>query len=102
MLAGGFSVNKIIAGAAIPGAILAAAYMFRLLQSVLFRGPGRPDLVDLNVREIVTLAPLLFFVFWIGLAPEPFLDVMHASVDYLLGQVELAKAGAHVAMAPLP
>jgi NADH-quinone oxidoreductase subunit M len=100
VLAGAFSVNKVIAGFAIPGAILAAAYMFRLLQSVLFRGPGRPDLADLNVREIVTLAPLVFFVFWIGLAPEPFLDVMHTSVDYLLGQVNLAKAGAHMAMIP--
>jgi len=102
VLAGAFSVNKVIAGAAIPGAILAAAYMFRLLQHVLFRGPGRPDLTDLNVREIVTLAPLVFFVFWIGLAPEPFLNVMHTSVDYLLGQVDLAKAGASLAMVPLP
>jgi NADH-quinone oxidoreductase subunit M len=100
VLAGAFSVNKVIAGFAIPGAILAAAYMFRLLQHVLFRGPGRPDLEDLNVREIVTLAPLVFFVFWIGLAPEPFLNVMHTSVDYLLGQVNLAKAGAHMAMIP--
>ncbi|MFH1215660.1 MAG: NADH-quinone oxidoreductase subunit M [Pseudomonadota bacterium] len=101
VLAGAFSVNKIIAGAAIPGAILAAAYMMRLLQYVLFKGPGRPDIADLNVREIVTLTPLLFFVFWIGLAPEPFISVMHASVDSLLEQVNLAKS-AHVAMNLIP
>lgn len=102
ILAGAFSVNKIIAGAAIPGAILAAAYMFRLLQYVLFRGPGRDDIEDLNWREMVTLAPLLCFVFWIGLAPEPFLDVMHTSVAHLLEQVDMAKAGANLAMNQLP
>jgi NADH-quinone oxidoreductase subunit M len=101
VLAGAFSSNKIIAGAAIPGAILAAAYMMRLLQHVLFRGPGRPDLADLNVREIVTLAPLLCFVFWIGLAPEPFLHVMHTSVNYLIQQVDVAKT-AQVAMNIVP
>ena len=101
ILAGAFTENKIIAGAAIPGAILAAAYMFRLLQYVLFRGPGRPDLADLNFREIATLAPLLFFVFWIGLAPEPFLSVLHTSVDHLIQQVNVA-GYANVAMVTLP
>ncbi|MCB2182932.1 MAG: NADH-quinone oxidoreductase subunit M [Desulfobulbaceae bacterium] len=101
VLAGAFSENKIIAGAAIPGAILAAAYMMRLLQHVLFRGPGRPDLADLNIREIATLAPLLFFVFWIGLAPEPFLSVLHTSVGYLLQQVDVAQS-AHMAAMMLP
>jgi NADH-quinone oxidoreductase subunit M len=101
VLAGAFSVNKIIAGAAIPGAILAAAYMMRLLQHVLFRGPGRPDLADLNIREIATLAPLLCFVFWIGLAPEPFLSVMHTSVEYLIQQVDIAKT-AQIALNIVP
>ena len=101
VLAGAFSVNKIVAGAAIPGAILAAAYMMRLLQHVLFRGPGRPDIADLNIREIVTLAPLLCFVFWIGLAPEPFLSVMHTSVDNLIQQINVART-AQVAMLLAP
>jgi NADH-quinone oxidoreductase subunit M len=39
---------------------------------------------DLNFREIVTLTPLLVFVFWIGLNPQPFVNVMHASVLNLL------------------
>ena len=105
ILVGAFSHNKIIAGMAIPGAILAAAYMFRLLQYVLFKGPGRPDLADLNMREIVTLAPLLVFVFWIGLAPEPFMNVMHSSVDHLIEQVNMVKQvaeSAHLTVAMLP
>ena len=98
ILAGGFEHSKIIAGAAVPGAILAAAYMLRLLQYVLFKGEGRSDISDLNFRESMTLLPLLIFVFWIGLAPEPFMNVMHASVEFLLNQVNSSQAVASLAL----
>jgi NADH-quinone oxidoreductase subunit M len=39
------------------------------------------------MREIGTLSFLVIFVFWIGLNPKPFLDVMDASVTQLLQQV---------------
>ena len=55
--------------------VLAAAYMLRMLQKVAYGGTSNPDhsqLRDLGFREIVTLAPLLVFVFWIGLHPAPF------------------------------
>jgi len=71
--------------------------MFRMLQRVAWGRPVNPDhsgILDLNVREIVTLAPLLFFVFWIGLSPEPFLRVMHVSVTHLIEQVGFASDGA--------
>jgi NADH-quinone oxidoreductase subunit M len=97
ILVGAFSHNKIIAGFAIPGAVLAAAYMLRLLQHVLFKGKGRTDISDLNFRECVTLAPLLILVFWIGLAPEPFMHVMHTSVEFLLNQVHASQAVAALA-----
>ena len=97
ILAGAFADNKIVAGVSIIGAVLAAAYMLRLLQYVLFKGEGRSDLSDLNFREIVTLTPFFVFVFWIGLAPEPFMNVMHTSVAYLLQQVDAAQAGQAVA-----
>ncbi|MDR9500557.1 MAG: NADH-quinone oxidoreductase subunit M [Desulfurivibrionaceae bacterium] len=97
ILVGAFSHNKIIAGFAIPGAVLAAAYMLRLLQHVLFKGKGRTDISDLNFRECLTLAPLLILVFWIGLAPEPFMHVMHTSVEFLLNQVHASQAVAALA-----
>jgi NADH-quinone oxidoreductase subunit M len=96
VLVGGFAKNKVVAAFAIPGAVLAAAYMFRLLQRVIWGSPQNPDhtgLVDLNTREIVTLAPLLFFVLWIGLSPEPFLKVLHVSVNHLLTQVGTLPGG---------
>jgi len=70
ILVGAFSETKLIAACAIPGAVLAAAYMFRMLQKVVWGGVNNPDqsyLTDINLREIITLAPLLVFVFWIAL-----------------------------------
>ena len=105
ILVGAFAKNKMVAAFAIPGAVLAAAYMLRMLQKVIWGGTNNPDqshLKDLSLREIVTLAPLLVFVFWIGLAPKPFMDVMHTSVANLLSQVHGAQAGAHLAKVLLP
>ncbi|WP_243312789.1 NADH-quinone oxidoreductase subunit M [Fundidesulfovibrio agrisoli] len=89
ILAGAFFNNKIVAACAVPGAILAAAYMFRMLQRVIWGGTANPDqskMFDLNWRETVTLAPLLVFVFWIGLAPEPFLKAIRPSITNLIAQ----------------
>ncbi len=46
----------------------------------------------MNIREIVYLVPLAIFVLWIGFSPGPFLDVMHASVDHLVQQVQAGSA----------
>ncbi|ADW17049.1 NADH dehydrogenase subunit M [Desulfobulbus propionicus DSM 2032] len=89
VLAGTFERNTFIALAAIPGAVLAAAYMLRMLQKVVWGGTDNPDqshLGDLGIREIVVLTPFLLFVFWIGLGPQPFIDLMHTSVSQLLEQ----------------
>lgn len=87
ILAGTFKYSIWLALAAIPGAVLAAAYMLRMLQKIVWGGTDNPDqswITDLNVREIVTLAPFLFFVFWIGLGAQPFIDLIHVSVENLL------------------
>ena len=91
VLVGGFAVSKKIIIASIPGVVLAAAYMLRMLQRVAYGGTKNPkhhDLADLNIREILCLAPLLLFVLWIGLNPEPFTRVMDASLTHLLTQLQ--------------
>ena len=73
-----------------PGVVASAAYNFRMLQRIAFGGtqnPDHQDLKDLNFREIIMLTPLLVFVFWIGLHPQPFVNVMDATVQHLLAQV---------------
>jgi NADH-quinone oxidoreductase subunit M len=45
------------------------------------------SLIDLDSREIATLAPLVIIVFLIGLQPNILLSYMHVSVEHLLEQV---------------
>ncbi|HUL54627.1 MAG TPA: NADH-quinone oxidoreductase subunit M [Opitutaceae bacterium] len=93
VLAGGFSVSKLLVACLVPGVVAAAAYNLRLLQRVAYggtRNPSHAGVADLNLREIVCLAPLLLLVFWIGLHPQPVVTVMHATVQHLLTQVAAA------------
>ena len=50
--------------------------------------PENEVLADLNFREIMTLAPLVVFSFWIGLYPKPFFDVLNEPVDRIVRQVD--------------
>jgi len=89
VLAGSFAHSIPLTIFVVPGVIIAAAYMLRMLQRVAWGGTSNPvhtGLKDLDFREILTLAPLLLFVFWIGLHPQPFVRVMHATVVNLLQQ----------------
>ena len=102
VLAGAFEFDRVVALAAIPGAVLAAAYMLRMLQKIVWGGTANPDqshLFDLSKREIVVLAPFLLFVFWIGLGPQPFVDLIHVSVTNLLDQLHTWQEGHRVALA---
>ncbi|MBI4624191.1 MAG: NADH-quinone oxidoreductase subunit M [Verrucomicrobia bacterium] len=89
VLAGGFAHSKLLVVCAVPGVVLAAAYMLRMLQRVAWGGTANPahaGIKDLEFREVITLTPLLVFVFWIGLHPQPFVRIMHASVLHLVEQ----------------
>lgn len=90
VLTGGFKVSTVLILCAVPGVVAAAAYNLRMLQKLAYGGTANPDhsgTPDLNFREILTLTPLLVFVLWIGLNPQPFVKIMHASVVHLLQQI---------------
>ena len=86
------------AGAATLGVILAAVYLLVMFEKV-FLGPVKVEanlgLKDLNVREIVTLVPLLVLIFWIGLYPQPFFNLINPSVENLISMVSSALLAVH-------
>lgn len=93
--AGGFW----LAGLAAIGVILAAIYILYMFQK-MFLGPAgevtkHHDLKDLNWREIVTLLPILVFIFWIGLYPKPFFDLMMPAIENLLVPFQTILMAAH-------
>ncbi len=90
---GGVLGSVLFAGFAAAGVIMAAVYILYMFQK-MFLGPEGSiveevkkhghALRDLNAREIITMVPLLVFIFWIGLYPKPFFALMAPAVDKLV------------------
>jgi NADH-quinone oxidoreductase subunit M len=81
------------------GVILAAVYLLNMFQKLFLGEVDKEEnrkLLDMNAREIVTLVPLIVLIFWIGLYPSPFFNLMEASVTKLVESIQVA------AMAGLP
>ncbi len=81
------------------GVVLGAWYMLWLVERVFF-GPLREpaaegdghhhEVHDLSYREVAALAPLVVFMFWIGLAPNHFLQPMARDLDRIQSVVSVA------------
>jgi len=87
ILQGTFMENWKWAAWAVPGVILAAAYLLWLYQRVFFgtvTNPKNEKLHDLTPREVLTFAPLLVLAFWIGLYPKPFFEILQQPVNQLV------------------
>jgi NADH-quinone oxidoreductase subunit M len=94
ILVGAFKVNMYWAALATTGIVLGAAYMLWMYQRVMFgklENPANMNLPDLNYKETLALIPIVIFCFWIGVYPAPFLSRIHASVDKIVKQVEVAR-----------
>ena len=81
------------AGISAIGVIMAAVYILYMFQK-MFLGPAgeitqHHELKDLNWREILTVAPLLILMFWIGLYPAPFFNLIAPAVEKLLSALPL-------------
>ena len=96
--AGGALGTYWFAALAAVGVILAAVYILYMFQK-LFLGPVDKEenrsLKDINWREIGILVPLLIFIFWIGLYPQPFFDLMAPAVDNLVATLQVAALALH-------
>jgi NADH-quinone oxidoreductase subunit M len=100
VLIGAFQSNYWLGALAIPGAMLAAAYMLRLGLKMAWGEPPSPKhkgWLDLNAREWIYLAPLAFLTVYIGLAPGLILKAISPSLDKLLTDFEAKRAEAVLA-----
>src|SRR6201987_2650806 len=75
---------------AVPGVVLAAAYLLWLYQRVFFgtvTNPKNEKLHDLTPREVATFVPLLIMAFWIAIYPKPFFRIIEQPVNNLVATV---------------
>ncbi len=95
ILLGGFERLPWAAVVAATGLILGAWYMLWLYQRLFFNEVNQNlhGLAELNLREILTLTPMVLLILWIGLYPNALLSYLHVSVTHLLDQVHGAGLG---------
>jgi len=90
ILQGTFMENWKWGAWAVPGVVLAAAYLLWLYQRVFFgtvTNPKNEKLHDLTPREVLTFVPLIIAAFWIGLYPKPFFQILEQPVNHLVATV---------------
>ena len=90
ILQGTFMENWRWGAWAVPGVVLAAAYLLWLYQRVFFgtvTNPKNEKLHDLTPREVATFVPLMIMAFWIGLYPKPFFQILEQPVNHTIAVV---------------
>ena len=95
VIVGAFEVNTWVALLMASAMVLGAAYMLYLYRRIIFGNITKEDLLkitDINWRERLVFAPLIILVIWMGIYPQPFLDIMAVSVENLIDNYQLALA----------
>lgn len=87
ILFGTFKVDPTLAVFASTGVVLGAVYMLTLCKRFLF-GPlvheENSSIRDLTAREVITLAPIVVLMVWIGLYPNSFTGLVEPTVQQYL------------------
>jgi NADH-quinone oxidoreductase subunit M len=89
VLTGAYLTSSWLAFFLATGLVLGATYALLLYRKVVFGELLKSELKklqDLDLRERVMFAVLAVAVLWLGIYPEPLMNVMHASVENLVMQ----------------
>lgn len=86
------------AGVAALGVIIAAIYLLFMFEKV-FLGPvlhnANLSLKEISPREVLTLAPILVLILWIGLYPAPFFALINPTANELAALFQNAALALH-------
>ena len=91
ILRGAYEVSIWWAGFAVLGIVLGAAYLLWLFQRVMLgpiTNPKNESVKDMNLREIIVMAPLVAGCFWIGLYPKPCFEILEAPTAKLVERLD--------------
>ena len=94
VILGAFQVNVWYAFLAGTTLVFGAAYTLWMYKRVIFGAVANDQvagLQDIDAREALYLAALAVAVLAMGVWPDPFLNLTHASVEHLLQQVSVSK-----------
>jgi len=104
ILVGMFKTSVAYAAFAVLGIILGAAYMLWLYQRTMFGTPDTPEnqtMRDMNYREIGYMLPLVILMFWIGLYPRPYLNLMQPTVQHYVTKMQERQQAAQAETDPV-
>jgi NADH-quinone oxidoreductase subunit M len=94
VIMGAMKVNFWYAFLAATTLIFGAAYTLWMYKRVIFgavANSGVEQLQDINMREFLVLALLALAVLVMGVYPDPFVEVLHTSVNDLIAHVMQSK-----------
>lgn len=98
---GMFDVRPIFAVLGTAGILLGTWYLLTLLNAVFFGPLKEPDheghgvILDLNRRELATLAPIMFLCVLLGLYPQPVIDAAQQDLDIVARIISRRQPVAH-------
>ncbi|BDA78318.1 NADH:ubiquinone oxidoreductase subunit M [Leptospira kobayashii] len=92
ILVGSLKANYLFGGIAAIGVVLGALYLLWFVKRFLF-GTSKTiqakPYKDLSFREVAILSPLVVLIFWIGIYPTPFLDILKPSARVYLNSASV-------------
>jgi NADH-quinone oxidoreductase subunit M len=86
VLSNGVNLMRVLVVISVFGIIITAGYMLWMYQR-LFLGPFNEKwarLKDMDYREGITLVPLVILMLFLGIYPQPLIDLYHASIGSLI------------------